>query len=503
MTNTIALNANPLVRSIGKLSKDFTKADIIKYVEDNGIMMVDFHYIAGDRRLKTLNFVINDREYLDRILTLGERVDGSSLFGFMEAGKSDIYVLPRFSTAFLNPFKEEPTISFLCSYFHKSGEFLHNSAEYTLRKAIKSFEDATKGMEFWAMGELEYYVISQKEELFNAKDQKGYHESTPFAKFEMFRTEAMKLIAQCGGQIKYGHSEVGNFSLEGTYYEQNEIEFLPVPVLEAADQILLAKWILRTLAHERYGYNITFAPKITIGKAGSGMHIHTQIIKNGKNLYVKDGELSTEAKRTIAGFMLLAASITAFGNTNPTSYLRLVPNQEAPTTVCWGDRNRSTLVRVPLGWRTTLNMCHKANPLEPNTPGKFSDQQSIEFRASDGTSNIYLLLAALVIAAREGFEMPEKEAIKMADDTYVLGNIHKDNTEVATHHLVSLPASCAESAECLERMRAVYEKYDVFSKDLINATIAKLRSYNDANLRSELEKDPVKMAEIVETYFHC
>jgi glutamine synthetase len=501
MTNTIELNANPLVRAIGKPQKEFTKADLVTYIEDNGIMMVDFHYIAGDGRLKTLNFVINDKEYLDQILTLGERVDGSSLFGFMEAGKSDIYVLPRFSTAFINPFKEAPTISFLCSYFHKSGDFLHNSAEYTLRKARKSFENVTGGMEFWAMGELEYYVISQKEDFFNAKDQKGYHESTPFAKFEAFRCEAMELIASCGGKIKYGHSEVGNFSLENTYYEQNEIEFLPVPVLEAADQILLAKWILRTLANEKYGYSITFAPKITSGKAGSGMHIHTQIIKDGMNMYVEQDDLSATAKRAIAGFMRLATSVTAFGNTNPTSYLRLVPNQEAPTTVCWGDRNRSTLVRVPLGWRTTLNMCHIANPLEPDTNSKFTDKQSIEFRASDGTANIYLLLAALVVAAREGFEM--NNALELAERTYVAVNIHKDNPEMQTHHLESLPASCVASAQCLERDRGIYEKYDVFSKDLIDATIKKLRSYDDYNLRSELEKDSQRMLSFVNQYFHC
>ncbi len=61
------------------------------------------------------------------------------------------------------------------------------------------------------------------------------------------RTEAMKMIAQCGGAIKYGHSEVGNFSVGEKIYEQNEIEFLPVDVEEAADQLLIAKWIIRNL----------------------------------------------------------------------------------------------------------------------------------------------------------------------------------------------------------------------------------------------------------------
>lgn len=73
-------------------------------------------------------------------------------------------------------------------------------------------------------------------------------------------------------------------------------------------------------------------------------------MKDGQNQMLKDGALSETARKAIAGMMKLASSITAFGNTNPTSYFRLVPHQEAPTNICWGDRNRSVLVRVPLGW---------------------------------------------------------------------------------------------------------------------------------------------------------
>ena len=143
MNTELALNPNKLVAALGKPSKEFTKADIVKYITENGVRMVNFMYPAGDGRLKTLNFVINNAAYLDAILTCGERVDGSSLFPFIEAGSSDLYVLPRFSTAFLDPFAEIPTISMLCSYFNKDGEPLESSPENTLRKACKAFNDVT------------------------------------------------------------------------------------------------------------------------------------------------------------------------------------------------------------------------------------------------------------------------------------------------------------------------------------------------------------------------
>ena len=326
MNKELEMTPNVLVEFLQKPASEFTKEDIIRYIYEKDIQMVNFMYPAGDGRLKTLNFVINNAAYLDAILTCGERVDGSSLFSFIEAGSSDLYVVPRFRTAFEDPFAELPTLTMLCSFFNKDGEPLESSPEYTLHKACKAFHEVT-GMDFEAMGELEYYVIAPDEGVFPATDQKGYHESAPYAKFNEFRTECMHCIAQAGGQIKYGHSEVGNFTLNGLIYEQNEIEFLPCPAENAADQLMIAKWAIRNLAHE-YGYNITFAPKITVGKAGSGLHVHMRIMKDGKNQMLANGILSETARKAIAGMMCLASSITAFGNTNPTSYFRLVPHQD-------------------------------------------------------------------------------------------------------------------------------------------------------------------------------
>lgn len=499
MNQDFSMNPNKLVAFLRKPTSEFTKADIMAYIKANDVRMVNFMYPAADGRLKTLNFVINDAAYLDTILTCGERVDGSSLFPFIEAGSSDLYVVPRFHTAFVDPFAVYPTLSMLCSYFNKDGEPLESSPEYTLRKACRAFKEVT-GMEFQAMGELEYYVISEDSGLFPATDQRGYHESAPYAKFNEFRTECMAYIAQAGGQIKYGHSEVGNFTLDGKIYEQNEIEFLPVRADWAADQLMLAKWIIRNLAF-RYGYNVTFAPKITAGKAGSGLHIHMRMLKDGKNQMLQDGVLSETARRAIAGMMLLAPSITAFGNTNPTSYFRLVPHQEAPTNVCWGDRNRSVLVRVPLGWSAKADMCRAANPLE--TPANYdtTQKQTVEMRSPDGSADLYLLIAGLAVACRHGLEM--EDALEVAERTYVNVNIHKKENEDKLKQLAQLPDSCAASADCLDKQRAFFEQYGVFSPAMIDGTIARLRAYGDAALRAEVQDNQEAMLKLVERYFHC
>lgn len=499
MENELEMNSNLLVEFLQKPSSEFTKADIISFIREKGIKMVNFMYPAGDGRLKTLNFVINNAAYLNAILTCGERVDGSSLFSFIEAGSSDLYVIPRFRTAFVDPFAELPTITMLCSFFNKDGEPLESSPEYTLYKASKAFTEVT-GMEFQAMGELEYYVIAEEEELFPATDQRGYHESGPFAKFNEFRTQCMQYIAQAGGQIKYGHSEVGNFTLNGKIYEQNEIEFLPTKVEEAADQLMIAKWVIRNLGY-RYGYNVTFAPKITAGKAGSGLHVHMRIVKDGQNQMLKDGVLSETARKAIAGMMELAPSITAFGNTNPTSYFRLVPHQEAPTNVCWGDRNRSVLVRVPLGWAARKDMCTLANPLETESYFDTTQKQTVEMRSPDGSADLYQLLAGLAVACRHGFEI--ENALELAEKTYVNVNIHQKENEDKLKVLAQLPDSCVASADCLEQQRAIFEQYNVFSSAMIDGIIRKLRNYEDKTLRADLDGKPQEMLDLVHKYFHC
>ena len=499
MNQELSMSANQLVAALQKPASEFTKADIISYIKENDIRMVNFMYPAADGRLKTLSFVINDAAYLDAILTCGERVDGSSLFSFIEAGSSDLYVVPRFSTAFIDPFAETTTLSMLCSYFNKDGELLESSPEYTLRKACQAFTDVT-GMEFQVMGELEYYVIAEDDGLFPATDQRGYHESAPYAKFNDFRTDCMLHIARAGGQIKYGHSEVGNFTLDGKIYEQNEIEFLPVRADRAADQLMIAKWVIRNLAYQ-YGYDITFAPKITTGKAGSGLHIHMRIMKDGQNQMLKDGVLSETARKAIAGMMELAPSITAFGNTNPTSYFRLVPHQEAPTNICWGDRNRSVLVRVPLGWSAKTDMCMLANPLEAPSHYDTTQKQTVEMRSPDGSADLYQLIAGLAVACRHGFEM--ENALDIAEKTYVNVNIHKKENEDKLKQLAQLPDSCVASADCLEKQRASFEQYGVFSPAMIDGIISKLRSYDDKTLRSDIQNNPDAMLALVRKYFHC
>ena len=266
---------------------------------------------------------------------------------------------------------------------------------------------------------------------------------------------------------------------------------------------MIAKWAIRNRAMAE-GLDVTFAPKIIVGKAGSGLHIHMRLVNgDGSSAMLNaDGTTSDKARIAIAGLMDLAPAITAFGNTNPTSYFRLVPHREAPTNICWGDRNRSVLVRVPLGWTSGRDMCATANGIA-NVIGEGVDprqKQTFEIRSADCSAEIYSLLAALAVAIRHGFEMPH--ALEKAEEYYVDIDIHKAENAGRQAALPTLPVSCEQSADALLARADVFEAHEVFPASMIEAQAAKLRSY-DSDQAAKALKDPDLMATLVERYFYC
>lgn len=495
----IALSPNRITRFLKKPPEEFTKHDLITFIKENNIEAINFRHLGGDGRLKTLNFIITSERQLDNLLSAGERVDGSSLFPYIDAASSDLYIIPRYRTAFVNPFSTIPAIDILCAYYTKEGIRLPSSPDNILKKAHDSLINST-GLSFEAMGELEYYVVSDKKQLYPTIAQNGYQESSPFCKWEALRYEAMQAIAQAGGMLKYGHSEVGHIYGEDKEMEQNEIEFAPVAIEDAADQIVVAKWVLRMVGY-KYGAIVSFAPKILVGHAGSGFHIHTSLVKQGTNMMVDGNGLSDIAKRAIAGYLSLAPSLTALGNTIPLSFLRLVPHQEAPTNICWGDRNRSVLVRVPLGWQNVGNMARDANPQETDGSSDSKNSQTVEFRCPDGSANIHLLLAGLAVAARHGLEM--EGALELTKRLYVDVNIFAAEHKQIQERLPQLPTSCWDSAECFLKDRQIYERDGVFPPVVIDSLVKILLSYNDRELSQLYYGKGDEIKKLVNEYFYC
>jgi glutamine synthetase len=174
--------------------------------------------------------------------------------------------------------------------------------------------------------------------------------------------------------------------------------------------------------------------------------------------------------------------LTAFGNTVSAAYLRLVPNQEAPTRICWSDMNRSAMIRVPLGWGGVSNLAATVNPQQETLPLEKGGRQTVELRSPDGSAIVHLLLAGITLAAEWG--LTHDESLTIAERFYVSGNIFGDND--GREHLPSLPKSCVESSRILLEKRELYERMNVFPPSVITYVARLLAAEDDETMNRRL-----------------
>jgi glutamine synthetase len=462
------------------------KEDITKFITEKNVRLLNLCHIPEDGRLKTLSFAVSDGNKVRQVLEYGERVDGSSLFSFIDPHRSDIYVMPKLDSAFLNPFNSVPTLNVLCKYLDEDGKPLEVAPENVLLRAEERLR-ASATVTLRALAELEFFVVAKQEAepLFPAMPDKNYHESAPFSRFEQVRNEILVALSEIGIETKYGHSEVGKIiGKNGTVMEQHEIEFAPQSLTDMAEAVAVTKWVIRNVCL-RHGVSVTFSPKISLEHAGNGMHIHLCGLKNGKNIVEDDnGNLSVEAKEMIGGILKFAPSLAAFGNPTPVSYLRFLARKESPMNISWGMRNRLALIRIPLWWSFTrsweeADLC----------------KRTFEYRAPDATANSYLLLAGIAMAIEYGLKN-HKESLKIAEELHLEEGLGKRK------RLKRLPKSCSESSTNLKRDRKYYEAESVFPKGVVDMTIKKLEAYKDSDVAQKLKEEPQKIEKLMQTYLH-
>jgi glutamine synthetase len=458
----------------------------LKFISENNVKILNMCHIPEDGKLKTLSLSTSDKERVREILEYGERVDGSSLFSFIEPGKSDIYAYPRLDRVFMNPFAMLPTLNVLSDYKDENGKPLDIAPQNALVRAIGKLQ-SSNGVTLKALAELEFYVIAthQAGTLFSGEPDKNYHESSPLALFEDVRNEILGTLSIIGIPTKYGHCEVGRIiSDSGTMMEQHEIEFMPQNLSEMAETISLAKWVVRNVC-SRHGLSASFIPKIDLNHAGNGMHIHLCGFKRGLNLISKpDGNLSNEALSMIGGILKFAPSLAAFGNPTPVSYLRFIARKETPMHICWSAGNRLALIRIPL-WRRFKKRIGKTEGCH----------ETFEYRAPDAFANAHLLLAGLALAANYGLDNAD-ESLNLA------ANLHAKAIKEEEGTFKMLPCSCHEAADNLRKDRKIYEADGIFPPKLIESTIQKLTHFDDKDLWNKLSSKPEETQKILAHYLH-
>jgi glutamine synthetase len=182
-------------------------------------------------------------------------------------------------------------------------------------------------------------------------------------------------------------------------------------------------------------------------QAGSGMHLHLFLTRNGKNAFYKKGEygnLNESGKFFIGGLLKHARTLSAFTNPSTNSYKRLVPGFEAPVALTYSKGNRSSAIRIP---------AYVSNP----------ELTRLEYRPPDSTANPYLCLSAMLLAGIDGIVNkidPEKEDYGPFDK-----NITDDTLK---HHVHFLPRNLEEALDELEIDNEFLRRGGIFTDEVLD-----------------------------------
>ncbi len=418
-----------------------------------------------------------------RTFERGVPFDGSGVAGFRRKEAGDMALIPDPATALLDPFWEIPTLSIICRVVEADtqDEFTRDPRVIAQRavRYMKQLGIATRSL--W-MAELEFYVFSQvayandvnhafyqidSEEAdwntasgeenqmgHNIPHKGGYHAIPPLDRLSGLRAEMSRMIEQAGMPVRYHHHEVGGPG-------QCEIELTRQPLLKTADGIMWAKYVIKRLA-VRKNRSATFMPKPLYDEAGSGMHFHQNLMKGNRNLFFdRNGPhgLSDTALHYIGGQLKHGRALLALTNPSTNSYKRLVPGFEAPTLLFYGVANRSAAIRIP----------KYANE---------AAEQRIEYRPSDATANVYLSMAAMLMAGLDGIRKridPRKRGWGPIDEDI------KSLSKAKLRKIVPVPTSLRESLQALEEDHRFLTEGGVFPEDFFPVWIdRKIRHEADA-----------------------
>ena len=457
--------------------------DVIKLIADNDIKMVDFKMVDINGQYR--HVTIPAKNFSEETMKNGIGFDASN-YGYAVVEKSDMVFIPDPDTAVIDPFCQIPTLSMTGNAMiidSPNNRPLPQYPRNIIRSAVQYMRDLGIADTMKILPEFEFYLfddvtwkvagneisasVDAVQSYWNSDvegkgvvvpKQKNYHIAKPFDVSYECRSEMCMLMEEMGIQINYHHPEVaasGQFEIEPQLGE----------VVHMADATMMIKYIIHNTAL-KYGKSATFMPKPIYGEAGSGMHVHMLLMKDGKPVFSDDNgysNLSKEAHYFMGGLLKHIASLCALTNPSTNSFKRLVPGFEAPVTVGYATSNRSAVIRIP-------------------AYAKAPELRRFELRNPDATCNPYFCYAAILMAGLDGI----KNKIDPHENgwgPYDFNLYHLSDEEKAK--LKGLPTSLEAALDALEADHDYLTVGGVFPEELLTNFIKAKRAEC-----SELSKIP-------------
>jgi glutamine synthetase len=318
-----------------------------------------------------------------------------------DRGYGDFVLRPDLDTLAEVPW-QEGTAMCLADVLWEDGSDVVASPRQVLRRQLARLDE--RGWTANAGSELEFIVF---EDTYEDAWDRNYQRMTPANRYNVdysllgtARVEPLirrirNAMAGAGMRVEDSKGECN--------LGQHEINFHYADALTTADRHVIYKNGAKEIAAEM-GKSITYMAKYD-QREGNSCHLHLSIVRaaDGENVFTAEPPVFDAF---LAGLLASLRELTLFLAPNVNSYKRFAEGSFAPTTVAWGNDNRTCAFRV-VG----------------HGPGR-----RIECRVGGGDLNPYLALAAMIAGGLHGVERGLELEPPLEGNAYVADRPHVPST---------------------------------------------------------------------------
>lgn len=365
-----------------------TQEEIMQIIEEEDIRFIRLQFtdVLGGLKNVAVTPAQMQKVFLNRFSFASSAVlDGAYSY------EDRLYLYPDLDTFTILPWRPQQSrvARLICDIYQEDGTPFELSSRKILENTLK--KAAEEGYSVVANPECEFFLFHTDENGLPttlSHDRAGYMDVGPMDFGENARRDIVLMLEEMGFDVQSSHHEHAP--------AQHEIDFQEEEGMKMADSIQTFRFAVRSIA-KRFGLYATFMPKPKADVAGSAMHMHLAIRKDGKNIFRgKGGIPSEEAYFFVGGILKHAKALVAVANPCVNSYKRLLSGFEAPDRIDWSSRGERGLVKM----------------------NRSAGDVTIELRFPDGSCNPYLLLAACLNAGMDGI----KNRVDPGQDIAAYGN---------------------------------------------------------------------------------
>jgi glutamine synthetase len=296
-----------------------------------------------------------------------------------EQGYGDFEIVPDFATLRRIPWLEGTALVLGDVMWH-DGRPVEPSPRQVLRTQIERAESL--GYTPMVGSELEFYLVRETYADAYAKRYEDLTPSVPYVlDYHILATTYDEPILRSIRNNMHAAGIKVETSKGEAWPGQQEINFRFADALTMADNHVIYKNGAKEIAFLA-GCAITFMAKPFASWIGNSCHIHSSLWRGGRNAFARGESQTPLFRRFLAGQIACAKELAIFFAPTVNSYKRYAAGSWAPTTLAWGNDNRTCGYRV-VGHGRGLR---------------------VETRIPGGDVNPYLAFAAIIASGLHGIE---------------------------------------------------------------------------------------------------